>query len=456
MGRAGKSLSLVEGGARGATLQTGRLGNQFANLAGQIARVHPIVGNLAGVLGNFAVGATMTVGILAGVAAVAVAYDKLTESSRKAMAQADKLSESYNRVARISALGIAGQQKADIEDINRGLEQHHKWLGFIIAARARLGAVGGLLGSDPGGHGAAITAGVSGRAAAEQERVNQIGLREAANNEKWAARQKENADAAVEAARKIAAETEKARLAAEKYAQIMTSIYGNLSNMGPMTSAERGAFRFGHADLDRDFRNESRQMGHNLTAEIMGQLPSGSMPSVAINDSLTKEQIRTQQKLGILTDDAEKNAEKISDAIWGSASMMAGTIVNALNIGGGGPGSQIGGTLGTGIGGILGGALGGPLGGKAGAMLGGIVGGVFGSALGGLFDSNKKAVNSNTDALNNNTAALLLNAPGGFKAQYYNNRASDPRMLYRSIEEEARRQAARGGKTGFALQASGA
>lgn len=75
-------------------LSVGRLGNQFSSLASQIAGVHPVVGNLASVLSNFAVGGLVTVGVLGGVAAMALAWDHFTKASREAKKVSDDLTKS--------------------------------------------------------------------------------------------------------------------------------------------------------------------------------------------------------------------------------------------------------------------------------------------------------------------------------------------------------------------------
>lgn len=430
-----RSLNGVESASRSAHLSTGRLGNQFANLAGRIAGVHPVVGNLAGVLGNFAVGAGLTVGILGGVAAIAVAYDKLTESSRKAMAAADKLTESYNQAAKISALGIGGQQLADIETINKGLEQHNKWLGFIIAARIRLGSLGGLLGKDPGGHGAAITAGTSAAAAAEQARVNAIGLREAKNNQAWADRIKKEGEPAREAARKAAAD---ALQASETYWRGQAALWKSARDRVAQLNEDARQFL-----LDNPVSGIVKQA-------IMGNIPAVDMPSVGVNDSVTKAQIKAAERMGILIDRSDANAEQLSQAIWGSSMQLANTLVSALNIGGGGRGSGLGGAVGGtagSVGGMILGAKIGTIGGAPGIMvgaaIGGLIGTIGGSLLGGLFDSNKKAVNANTLATERNTQALLLNAPAGYRVDRHGYGSAA--ALYEAVAEEAMRRRGRGG-----------
>lgn len=419
-----RSLSGVDNASRSAHLSTGRLGNQFANLAGRIAGVHPVVGNLAGVLGNFALGAGLTVGILGGVAAIAVAYDKLTASSRKAMEAADKLTASYNQAAKISSLGIGGQQLADIETINKGLEQHNKWLGFIIAARIRLGSMGGLLGKDPGGHGAAITAGTSAVAAAEQARVNAIGLREAKNNQAWADRIKKEGEPAREAARKAAAD---ALQASETYWRGQAALWKSARDRVAALNEEARQFL-----LDNPVSGIVKQA-------IMGNLSPADMPSIDINAGLTDEQKKQREKMGIFIEHADANANRLHDAIWGSATQLANTLVSALNIGGGGKGSNLGGAIGGTAGFAAGFAIGGPIGGAIGSTIGNIAGSLFG----GLFDSNKKAVNANTLAVERNTQALLLHAPAGYRVDRhgYGNAAA----LYEVVAEEAMRRRGRGG-----------
>lgn len=214
-------------------LVLGRLGNQFESLIGQIAGVSPVVGKAATVLGEFAVGASLTVGILAGLAAIAYAYDKLTESSRKAMDVADKLIETYGRAARISALGAGGQQKADIEDINKGLQEHSKWLSVIIGLRTQLATMGlgGILGGDPGGHGAALSAGAVAGQQANFDLWRSLGD----NWEKIAQKNKEAAD-------KIAAAAAKALADAMRYSELLSKAYGLDRAPMSMTSADRADY----------------------------------------------------------------------------------------------------------------------------------------------------------------------------------------------------------------------
>ena len=407
-----RSMAGLEGASRSGTLHLGKLGNSFEALASRIAGVNPVVGKLAGVLGDFSIGAATTVGVLAGVAAVAVVYDKLTESSRKAMAAADKLAESYNQLAKIHAFG--SKEAADIDTINKGLEQHNKWLGFIIAARAQLGPVGGLLSGFQGGHSDAITAGTTAKAAAEQERVNQIGLQNARDNEAFAAR--------VRAANeKAAADAKKAEEAAQRYREMMLRAYGpDAPIRGPRST----------------WVSSPQSMTDDERAALMAANGPGGVGAVDISDSV---KIANDQAKKI-NDEAERHAQMIHDAIWGSAAQLANSIVSALNIGGGGRGSSLGGAIGSTAGFALGMTLtgGSPIGGAIGSTIGNIAGSLFG----GLFDHHTKAVNANTAAVNANTAALLLNAPSGYKV---GSARFDATQTIKQFQRDAIRYNTRGG-----------
>lgn len=470
------ALGGVDRASKSAGLQTGRLGNQFANLAGRIAHVHPVVGNLAGVLGNFAIGAGLTVGVLAGVAAVAVAYDKLTAASRKAMEAGDKLIESYVRQARISALGIAGQQKADIEDINKGLEQHNKWLGFIIAARIQLGSLGGIFGKDPGGHAKQLSAG----AAALGEATKQQAKIVAEEAEKAAKKAQDAAD-------KMAAAMRKAQQDFLAGISSGIAVFDNLASHGTSSSAVNAKLIEDYGKLASQIREMGNASGpavaellrlrDALAANLVvareiarvnstgtvgplvgktlpgvsitpsGAIPTQPMPKVGSpSDPIVEVGDQVQLQLQKDAEQAAQNAQMIASAIGHSAHIIGQAVVSALNIGGGGKGAALGGALGGtagAVGGMILGAPGGALGIAIGSAIGSTVGTLIGSALGGLFGSNTKATNANTAATRENTAvmALLLNAPSVYKVAAGRFDATDVKAFRRA----SIRYATRGG-----------
>lgn len=164
------------------------------------------------------------------------------------------------------------------------------------------------------------------------------------------------------------------------------------------------------------------QIGAPVTNAAIGdaadKLTNGPMSHAAGADPVVKH----------LTSNADKNANLMRDAIASSAQTIAGAIGAALNIGGGGRGSQIGGAIASGIGGALGTKIGGGVGSFGGPILGavgGVVGGLIGSAIGGLFDHHKKSVDRNTAAVNALTA-MFQNAPSGFRVEPYRYDASTP------------------------------
>lgn len=60
----------------------GRLNSTLASMARQAAGVHPVMGQLANIVGTFALGTAVTTGVLAGMAAIAFAIRKIGEESR--------------------------------------------------------------------------------------------------------------------------------------------------------------------------------------------------------------------------------------------------------------------------------------------------------------------------------------------------------------------------------------
>lgn len=193
----------------------------------------------------------------------------------------------------------------------------------------------------------------------------------------------------------------------------------------------------------REIHNQTLpSVEETLGGMMFPQIPEVSAPTVSLDDSVTKDQRKALEGLGIhVGDKLDTNTQKLHDAIWGSATQLANSIVGALNIGGGGKGSSLGSALGGSAGFAAGFFFGGPIGGAIGSTLGNIAGSLFG----GLFD-HKKAVNANTDAVNRNTAALLLNAPAGFRVGSYAYAATATGGAdIEAYATAARRRAARGG-----------
>ncbi len=99
------SLKDVDAAAKGATLNVGRLNPTIASLAARAAGAHPVTGQLANVLGSFAIGSALTVGVLAGLAAVGFAWNKWTHDAREAAKAAKDAIDEVERLARANMVG---------------------------------------------------------------------------------------------------------------------------------------------------------------------------------------------------------------------------------------------------------------------------------------------------------------------------------------------------------------
>lgn len=381
-----RSAKRLNGTMQSAGLQTGRLGNQFAGLAGQIAGVHPVVGNLAGVLGNFAIGAGLTVGILAGVAAIAVVYDRLTKAAREAKEANDKLVKSLQDANFRSSLGpepdLVLQTNAQRNELMQQKQRKRVLESFGGAAAGP-------------------------KAAAELLTLNaqilhsqtQLTLGEERLFAARMAAGKGLADVMI----KGGAETSKVTAKVKELAFSLEDLRKNADEFwGPMNR------------LNAVF---------GATPDLVGDLTPGA---VDISDSVKIANNQAKQ----INDKAERNAQMIHDAVWGSAAALANSIVSSLNIGGGGKGSNLGGAIGSTAGFALGMTLTG--GSPVGGAIGSLIGNIGGSFIGGLFD-HKKAIETNTNAVRQNTAALLLNSPSGYKTASGRFSATDVKELKRVI-----------------------
>jgi hypothetical protein len=89
-GPAGDGLNRLTGSATSSHLATSRLTHSFESLASQLTGVHPIIGRVLVALTNLGVGSAVTLGVVAAAAAIAFAYRKLTEDTRKLAEETDK------------------------------------------------------------------------------------------------------------------------------------------------------------------------------------------------------------------------------------------------------------------------------------------------------------------------------------------------------------------------------
>lgn len=391
-----------------AHLSTGKLRQELVTLVRQATGTAPVVAQLGSVIGEFALGGPLVLGVTAGIAAIAFAYRAITKESREAREEQDKLIKSLERELELKALGPGGET---LEKRNAAQRRAND-LKIEIDRLEKALATPGRPGESP---------------MMQQHRAEANRITEEKLNALYIERQQALNDVA--GAQSIIDERLKAlddkpvKNATESFKQMgeaVKNVSGNLAmalritrELGPMMARLNQGATQGALDT--------------ITSDLFAPFKMPNIP--APFEGLSDKEKATLRQLGVLTDHEDQNTQKLHDAIWGSAAAMANSIVSALNIGGGGKGSNLGGALGGTAGFAAGFAIGGPVGGAIGSTLGN----VFGSLVGGLFD-HKRAVDNNTAAIKANTAALLLNAPRGFDVNHL-----------RSLGATSRRYASRGG-----------
>lgn len=125
------SLRELDDESRRSVVGLGRLNNAMVTVARQAAGAHPVVGQLVDVVGTFALGTGVMVGVLAGLTALAYGYKALTKESREAKEEAEKLADRIAEIARIQRLGIGGQLGADIATTRRDMDEITRRLAEI-------------------------------------------------------------------------------------------------------------------------------------------------------------------------------------------------------------------------------------------------------------------------------------------------------------------------------------
>lgn len=85
-----------------------RIGNGLAALVGHATGVPPILEKIGDAVGIMAIGHIATVGVLAGFAAIAFGYEKITERAREAEEQARKTATEFDRIAHMDVKGQGG------------------------------------------------------------------------------------------------------------------------------------------------------------------------------------------------------------------------------------------------------------------------------------------------------------------------------------------------------------
>lgn len=95
--------------AKSASISVNRLQSGFLVLAAQATNTNPAVARLATTVSAFAVGGWVTIGVLGGLALIGTAWDKLSEKTRTAKDETQKLIDKYLELGKARILGATGE-----------------------------------------------------------------------------------------------------------------------------------------------------------------------------------------------------------------------------------------------------------------------------------------------------------------------------------------------------------
>lgn len=387
------------------SLAIGRLERALAGVAERAVGLNPVIGLLGASLGKFALGGIEMTAILGGIDLVVAGYNKMTEGARAAAAANDQLNASI-------LAGNADFVKGKFGDMRDALAQQAKELDKLNQRKATLAYYGQPIPDDLADE---LTAAERSMTILNQRAAELTTPMKAVVTEIHTA--KKHTDLLADAA-----------MQADKMFQNLVETTKKLWESGavlgdPLARLKKAAF--GGLDDAAMMKGMIQGPGNLKLPDFVGNSSSNPQDWESSPGSyISKKQLEGITKINT---DAEKHATMVKNAVESSAMVIAGAIGSALNLGGGGRASQIGGALFGGIAGAIGdGAKGSVFGVSAGSILGplgAVAGGVVGSVLGGLFDHHKKAVNDNTDAINKLTQQML-NAPNGYNYRSARNSVS--------------------------------
>ena len=112
------SLKNVDAASRSASGGVGRLNLTMASLLSQATATHPAVGQLTQVVGSLAIGSGLMLGVLGGLAALALAYRNITKDAREAKEAQEEAFERLRTLQeqqRITDLGPGGRAVEDVQ-----------------------------------------------------------------------------------------------------------------------------------------------------------------------------------------------------------------------------------------------------------------------------------------------------------------------------------------------------
>lgn len=379
----------------------GNLSRELVTLTRNVLGLNPVVAQAGGLLGNMAIGAGPMVAVLAGVAALAYGYEKLTAGARDTAKATDEAIKSLEALKDKQALGsLSGTSAREAERAGVALFNVQEKLTELRGKYATQSAVGG--GSE--------TKKEIVKQEAEEARLR--GLIKAHENEVT--------DVRAEKAKKQASDQKSAL--DQEWKDWQDFIAKKVASMKAVEDLNDKALRERREFLERSKEMGELGIGFAGTARAQAPLNPYRLPGLkpdaitATYNSIGNELSRNQQAL-------RDGLKEIADSIGVT---LAGKLLMAFGAGGGSGssfGSQVGGSLGGKLGAGAIGSLTGKLGQAAFPIIGGLVGSLAGGLFGSLFD-HKKSVDSNTEALNKLTESIT-NGPTGFKTSGYRFAATD-------------------------------
>lgn len=420
MANVGTASLHMGGSVEKGSLSVGKLTRAFETMVVQTLGVNREIAVLGTVLGDFAVGGAVVAGVIGGLALMGAAYRSLTEDTRKLREEQDKLIKSLSDENFRQSLGpepdLVLQTNAQRNQLMQQKERRRQLLNFGVSP--------------------------------DDERILELNRQILYSQQQLEAGEKRLFAARMAASKPL----ETVMVTGVAKTKELVAGFNELRDAAArvndeITKSNRDWWK-GYIERTGEAIEVTGRLQDQLIALLAKGTPLENLPGFGtaagkpIEIDIPALVKPTVDSAKAINEAAERHAQMLKDAIWGSAAAGANAIVSALNVGGGGKGSNLGGSLGATAGFAAGFAFGGPVGGAIGST----VGNVFGSLVGGLFD-HKKAVNSNTQALRELTAELR-NAPEGYKvaAGRY-----DATRVMRDLHRAADDYAARGGTLPWAV-----
>jgi hypothetical protein len=135
------SLKNVEQESRKAGIGLQSMRGPLTTITTQLAHANPAVGQLASMVGSFALGTGMMIGVMAGLAALAYGWNKVTAESRAAKEEAKENLEQLREIRRQRLLGEDGELGGTVREGRRAvsaLEERLAGGGLTPVGRAKI------------------------------------------------------------------------------------------------------------------------------------------------------------------------------------------------------------------------------------------------------------------------------------------------------------------------------